>query len=131
MFLAEKSRINLLYLICSKEIINAGRFKKSAGVRHLINWDLSFCFIASFAFVLQRHRAKPIPLVGGALVPPLHKTKSFIAAGASPRPTMYKSAEKTTSLPKFFCCGQSRTPVPTNVVLNFLMRSCATGDFLF
>ena len=23
---------------------------------------LSFCFIASFAFVLQRHRAKPIPL---------------------------------------------------------------------
>ena len=22
---------------------------------------LSFCFIASFAFVLQRHRAKPIP----------------------------------------------------------------------
>ena len=63
MFLAEKSRINLLYLICSKEIINAGRFKKSAGVRHLINWDLSFCFIASFAFVLQRHRAKPIPLI--------------------------------------------------------------------
>ena len=33
-FLAEKSRINLLYLICSKEIINAGRFKKSVGVRY-------------------------------------------------------------------------------------------------
>ena len=39
MSLAEKSRINLLYLICSKEIINAGRFKKSVGVRHLINCD--------------------------------------------------------------------------------------------
>ena len=34
MSLAEKSRINLLYLICSKEIINAGRFKKSVGVRY-------------------------------------------------------------------------------------------------
>ena len=27
-----------------------------------INSYLSFCFIASIAFVLQRHRAKPIPL---------------------------------------------------------------------
>ena len=26
------------------------------------NSYLQFCFIASFAFVLQRHRAKPIPL---------------------------------------------------------------------
>jgi hypothetical protein len=34
MSLAEKSRINLLYWICSKEIINAGRFKKSVGVRY-------------------------------------------------------------------------------------------------
>ena len=27
----------------------------------LSNSYLQFCFIASFAFVLQRHRAKPIP----------------------------------------------------------------------
>ena len=27
-----------------------------------LNSNLLFCFIASFAFVLQRHRAKPIPL---------------------------------------------------------------------
>ena len=27
------------------------------------NSHLSFCFIASFAFVLQMHRAKPIPLI--------------------------------------------------------------------
>ena len=32
--------------------------------KHLFfsNSYLSFCFIASFSFVLQRHRAKPIPL---------------------------------------------------------------------
>ena len=31
-------------------------------VTHLNKQTFSFCFIASFAFVLQRHRAKPIPL---------------------------------------------------------------------
>ena len=25
-----------------KSVMNAGRFSKSVGVRHLINWDLSF-----------------------------------------------------------------------------------------
>ena len=39
--LAEKSRINLLYLIRSKQIINADRFKKSVGVRYfdILNFE--------------------------------------------------------------------------------------------
>ena len=39
------------------------------------NYYLSFCFIASFAFVLQRLRAKPIPLK-------MHKTKGSLREGA-------------------------------------------------
>ena len=39
--LAEESRINLLYLIRSKQIINADRFKKSVGVRYfdILNFE--------------------------------------------------------------------------------------------
>ena len=38
MFLSEN--YNIINLHRSKQIINAGRLKKSVGVRHLINWDL-------------------------------------------------------------------------------------------
>ena len=31
-------------------------------VSYIFHSPIPFCFIASFAFVLQRHRAKPIPL---------------------------------------------------------------------
>ena len=46
-------------------------------------------------------------------------------------PLYHKSAEKTISLPIFMCHGPSRTPVPTNVVLNFLMRTSLIGGYLF
>ena len=41
MSLAEKSRINLLYLICSKEIIYAGGLKNLSAFVISINWNLS------------------------------------------------------------------------------------------
>ena len=44
MSLAEKSRINLLYLICSKEIINAGRLKKSVGVRYFDKLEFGYYY---------------------------------------------------------------------------------------
>ena len=34
-------------------------------------------------------------------------------------PLYHKSAEKTSSLPKFMCHGPSRTPVPTNCNLPY------------
>ena len=60
-----------------------------------------FYFIASFAFVLQRHRAKPIPLVVQCL---------GVAVASS----------------QIFHCG-ARPPVSTNVVLNIIMRTTRSG----
>ena len=41
----------------------------------LSNSYLQFCFIAGFAFVLQKHRSKPIPLK-------LHASKGSLREGA-------------------------------------------------
>jgi hypothetical protein len=64
MSLAEKSRINLLYLICSKEIINAGRFKKSVGVRYFDK--LEFTYSLSINTALHGEPSAPAKFSGAA-----------------------------------------------------------------
>ncbi|MBR6782365.1 MAG: hypothetical protein IKM33_04125, partial [Clostridia bacterium] len=49
---------------------------------------LSIRFIASFAFVLQRLRAKPILLCRAGVYSRRLSIQDFITAGASPRPTI-------------------------------------------
>ena len=58
-----------------------------------------YCFIASFAFVLQRHRAKPIPLCrAGVYSRRLFRFKAFITAGARSRLRARSRSESDTTL---------------------------------
>ena len=80
----------------------------------LSNSYLQFCFIASFAFVLQRHRAKPIPLVGRGFTPAAFSFLGVRHGGSKPPPydvtTLYhKSAENTSHLPIFICVSVGET----------------------
>ena len=68
------------YTMCayySSYICNVGQFVK---------FLFTVLFIASFAFVLQRHRAKPIPLVGRGFTPAAFSFLGVRHGGSKPPP---------------------------------------------